>query len=82
MVATATPSPFTAAFVITVQGGTPPYSAVAKPAPPNPAGIVVNQGPPITVAPTMVLSSGTLVYVDVRDSSNPPQTVTVINTRA
>jgi hypothetical protein len=82
MNATAAPSPFTGPYMITVQGGTPPYTAVAKPVPPNPPGVFVSQGPPFTVVCSVALSTGTVVYVDVTDSSNPPQTVTVLNAHA
>lgn len=74
MNATASPSPFSAddSFTITVTGGTPPYTIEAKPSPPNPPGVVVDEGPPIRVTVPPDTPSGTRVQVVVTDSSTPP----------
>ena len=81
MTATAAPSPFPVAygFTISVTGGTPPYHYVPLPCPPNPPG-VTGIGPWITVPPNT--PRGTPVYVQVTDSSTPPQTTVVTDTVA
>lgn len=78
----ANPSPFPAnmGYQLTVQGGSPPYTFVALPAPPNPSGVkVAATGPVATVTVPSATPSGTTVYVRVTDSSNPPQSVVTTN---
>ncbi len=76
------PRPFSAATGYTIQavGGTAPYEFVAAPSPPNPAGVQVDgSGNPATVTVPSNTPSGTMVYVQVTDSSTPPQSVMVQN---
>jgi hypothetical protein len=84
MQAKVSPSPFPAAsgFTITPSGGTPPYTATPLPSPPNPPGVIVNNGPPITVTVPPSTEPGTMIYIRVCDSSVPPDCITVTNTVA
>jgi hypothetical protein len=75
----AAPNPFPVAtgFTVTVVGGIPPFSFVPKPSPPNPPGVtVIAAGVLAYVEVPPGTPPGTVVAVDVSDSSTPPQTGT------
>jgi len=76
------PSPFSASqgFSVAASGGSPPYTTTSLPSPPNPAGVTVTtQGPPAHVDVPSGTPSGTDVFVNVADSSDPPEEVVVGN---
>lgn len=85
MQATATPNPFPASgsFKIRVYGGSPPFTYTPRPSPPNPPGVQVSpNGDTADVTVPEDTPSGTGVTVEVTDSSEPPQRVTVGSTVA
>lgn len=83
MQVTQRPNPFTAGlgYFVKVAGGTPPYTIYPAPTPPNPPGVTCtmigsNQADvdvPVGTPP------GTSVYIEVRDSSQPPNVTTIVN---
>jgi hypothetical protein len=86
MQVTQRPTPFTPGlgYLVKVAGGTPPYQILPAPSPPNPPGVTVNQTTANSAevdAPTST-PPNTQIYVEVRDSSQPPNTTTIVNTTA
>jgi hypothetical protein len=58
-------------YTVRVIGGTPPYTVTALPSPPNPEGVEVDPGPPVKVTCPPGTPAGTVVQVEVTDSSTP-----------
>lgn len=80
MHATGEPTPFPAAagFTVRVEGGLPPYTCEVL-SPPSPPGTEVILGPPMRVTVPPGTPSGTVVQLEVKDSSDPPQVAPVDN---
>ena len=57
-------------FEVVIFGGTPPYTIMPKPSPPNPPGVTTTDNQ-VNVSPAP--APGTSVQVTVTDSSTPPQ---------
>lgn len=77
--ATAQPNPFTPGqgYTITVTGGIPPYSFQPLPVPPNPEGVTVTPDGNTCRVDVPVGTAGDInVYVEIKDSSTPPQSIT------
>ena len=68
----ANPFPAASGFNVMVTGGTPPYTFVPRPVPPNPPGVTVEENHVDVPANT---PSNTPVWIIVTDSSVPPQQV-------
>jgi hypothetical protein len=68
----ANPFPPAIGFDVIAGGGTPPYTCTARPSPPNPPGVTVD-GNHVEVPPDT--PSGVTVWILVKDSSDPPQSV-------
>jgi hypothetical protein len=76
------PKPFSAGmgYVVVPNGGIPPYSISAMPSPPNPPGVTVSSdGHEALVDVPAGTPPGTRVYIQIYDSSTPPQGTTVTN---
>ena len=69
------PFPVQDGYVIEVSGGIPPYTFTAEPSPPNPPGVTITvEGNEAHVMVPPNTPPGTVVYVNVGDSSSPSQT--------
>ncbi len=77
------PFPAPDGYVITASGGIPPYTFTPEGSPPNPPGVtVVVDGNEAHVMVPPNTPPGTVVYVNVQDSSSPIQTAPTQNSVA
>lgn len=74
------PFPANASYDLTASGGTPPYTFVAEPSPPNPPGVQVStSGSTATVTVPESTPGGTQIGILVKDSSDPPKEEIKVN---